>query len=302
MTTIPLDTLGVRVLDPSPAPGTPEWRRIMSASKVASVIGQGFASRFTLWHEMAGLVEPEPTNPAMLRGTLLEPAVRAWFRQAHPDWLVKEPDGMWVRFDMPWAGATPDGHVWDTPDGKSWALLECKTDGRFDHAWGQPGTDEVPLPYRCQAMWQMHITGAPRTYFAVLHAGLEFREYVVDYCEADALALADAAEEFMGTLPGQPGEQRPDIDADSSTYECVRRLHPEIDPDEQVEVGAGLGSEYLETKATLEEAERAHRLAKSQVLDLMGDARIGTTSGIKAFRRQPAGKTIALHTIKQKAA
>jgi putative phage-type endonuclease len=291
-------TITRTVLNPSPAPGSPEWMRLMTASKVASVMRLSpYKSRMKLWLQMAGQIPPDEETDAMAEGTIFEPGIRDCFVRKHLEWLVTLPDGLHVRSDIPWAGATPDGYV-KTPDGM--ALLECKR-SRTYWKWGKPGTDEVPMEYRCQAMWQMHITGIHRVYFSADICG-QVSEYVVDYDVHDAEAMAAECHEFMGTLPGQPGERRPDIDADSSTYEAIRRLHPGIDPDEQVEVGAELGSEYMETKVALEEAERAHRLAKSHVLDLMGDARIGTTGGIKAFRRQPAGKNVALHTIKQKAA
>lgn len=61
----------------APAPGTPAWRRYLTASKISAVMRTSpWQTRFQLWHEMAGNIEPNPPHPAVLeRGHILEPAV-----------------------------------------------------------------------------------------------------------------------------------------------------------------------------------------------------------------------------------
>ena len=63
----------------APAPGTPAWRRYLTASKIGAVMRTSpWQTRFQLWHEMAGNIEPAPPHPAVLeRGHILEPAVAA---------------------------------------------------------------------------------------------------------------------------------------------------------------------------------------------------------------------------------
>lgn len=290
----------VTLLNPSPAPGTPEWRRIMTASKIAAVVGLSpYESRFHLWHSMAGQMVDEQESDAMAEGTIFEPAIRQCFRRKHPQFRVTDPDGMRVREDSPWLGATVDGLVFDAEanaDAPPVAVLECKRSQAYE-AWGTPGTDEIPNQYFCQVQTQMYVTDIRRAYVAAEICG-RMTYYVVDYCHETAQALIDAAAAFMATLPGQPGERRPELDSDASTLECIRKLHPGINRDEKVQIGNELNAQLVSAKAALEEAKAADRHAKAQVLDLMGDARIGTAGGVPVVRRQPSGKAIALHVIK----
>lgn len=57
----------------APAPGTPAWRRYLTASKISAVMRTSpWQTRFQLWHEMAGNIEPSPPHPAVLeRGRAL---------------------------------------------------------------------------------------------------------------------------------------------------------------------------------------------------------------------------------------
>ena len=49
-----------RVVTNPPTPGSDEWLRRVTASKVPAILGVSrFKSQYTLWHEMAGLVDVE---------------------------------------------------------------------------------------------------------------------------------------------------------------------------------------------------------------------------------------------------
>lgn len=51
----------------APAPGTPAWRRYLTASKISAVMRTSpWQTRFQLWHEMAGNIQPDPPHPAVL--------------------------------------------------------------------------------------------------------------------------------------------------------------------------------------------------------------------------------------------
>ena len=70
-----------------PLPGTPEWVRLVTASKVAAIVGASpWESPRSLWHKMRGdLTDNTPPTDAMQRGHLLEPAVITWWQHRHPD-------------------------------------------------------------------------------------------------------------------------------------------------------------------------------------------------------------------------
>jgi putative phage-type endonuclease len=57
-------------------------------------------------------------------------------------------------------------------------LLECKTANPFyQHDWGEPGTDAVPLHYLCQCAWYLALTQAEQIDLAVLFGNTDFRIY-----------------------------------------------------------------------------------------------------------------------------
>lgn len=254
-------------------PGSDEWFQTMSASKVAAVLGLSpFTSRFTLWHQMNGTAAKTETTDVMRRGHYLEPAVAQWFQSQHPTWKIV-PTGTWTHATMPWAVATPD-RLALIPRNPA-ELVEIKTTGYSDE-WGPAGTDQIPAGYRAQVMWSMFCTGAERTRVAVLLPFLEFREYVIEFDQAEADYIAAACVGFMGSLKAGIA---PPLDGADSTYQTVRELHPEIDGTD-VEIGAHTGEDFLYCKKVLTEAEDLERASRSQMLSFMGNAKRATCNGV----------------------
>lgn len=244
-------------------PGSPEWLQVMTASKVSAVLGiSPWTSPYTLWQLMAGNEEPDEQTKDQARGHYLEPAIARWFQDQHPDWVVNYPGGTWASIERPWMVANPDGLVRED------ALLEIKTDAGNDD-WGRPGTDQVPVWYRAQAQWAMDITGRSVTYFAVLTSYLDFREYVVEYDAEDAEFARDRAEAFLASIKaGEP----PAIDGHTSTYQTVRKMHPEISAAE-VQVDGDIAQEFIAAVIDLEEAEERALRAKSELAAATGVAK-----------------------------
>lgn len=286
--------LGVKL--PPVEPGSPEWLATMSASKIAAVVGlSSYESRFSLWHRMAGLLpNEEPPAANLSRGHYLEAGVAAWFADQHPDWQIR-PGGCWAAADEPLFTASPDREL-VLPDGEVRGL-ELKTAADADE-WGEPGTDEIPAGYKAQVQWQMFVRGTRVTHVAMLSCYLEFREYVVQYDAEDVEFLTTAAREFLDTLPGGPGERRPDIDLHDATYEAVRRLHPGIE-DRDVEVPGDIALRYLASCEQLAAAKAEATGAKAALLDQMGNARRALLADRPIARRQPAkGDSVALYLVK----
>lgn len=260
------------LLGPRMEPGTDEWLRTMSASKIAAVVGLStYESRFSLWHRMSGLLDQEPDDDQKRRGHYLEPAIAQWFADQHPDWVI-EATGTWGHPDRPWQTASPDRLVYrNVDDPQDVALLELKSAATTDE-WGDPGTDEIPVGYRAQVLWQMDTVGVYVCHIAVLTAYLEFVEYVVHYDADEAAYLRDRARQFMDTLPGQPGERRPSLDGSTATYQSVRELHPDIEPID-VEVDERLAISYRDALAQYKAAEAEKQRLTAEVLDAIGTGR-----------------------------
>ncbi len=253
-------------------PGSPEWLRLMTASKIAAVCGLSpWESRFSLWHRMAGLIPPDPDSDVKRRGHYLEPAVVAWWADQHPEWATW-PTAPWRHKEDDRFAATPDRML--TSKGREdmeWRCLEVKTSSRDDE-WGAEGTDQIPPHYFVQCQWQMECTGTRVCHVALLDAWLTFREYVVEYDPQEAAGLRAEAAAFMDSLPWGSKPQRPDLDAHGATYQAVRALHPEIE-DRDVDLEDWLGMNYCLAQCDLRDARREATRMTSLVAAAMGDAR-----------------------------
>jgi putative phage-type endonuclease len=264
------------VLLPELLPGSPEWMKRMTASKIAAVIGLSpWESRFSLWHRMAGLIPPQEETDATQRGHYLEDAVCQWFADQHLEMSVG-PGKSWAHPDRDWQAASPDRLIYPQKEmfahlGTPYAALEVKTAADMDE-WGTAGTAEIPPYYRAQVMWQLDTLGLPVGYVAVLLPRLEFREYRINYNADEAAYLRAEAVKFLDSLPGAPFEQRPDLDAHGQTYAAVQQLHPEIDgsvcdvPDE-------IGREFCDAVRELAVAKQREQAARTVLADHMGDAK-----------------------------
>lgn len=250
-------------------PGQPEWLKVMSASKVAAVLGLSpYDSRFSLYYRMRDGIGADIESDEMRRGHYLEPAIAQWFADQHPEWQVLI-GGCWRHPDIDWYTAAPDGLIASAgSDEDVLAGLEIKTDAAGED-WGEPGTDQVPVHVRAQVMSQMDVVGTRRTYVAMLTPFLDFREYVVDYDETDATEIREQCAAFMQQLDLGI---RPNLDEHAATYRTIRMLHPDIDPVD-VEITPDLAQRYADACDAVKTAEAVKRGVTSELLDVLGNAR-----------------------------
>jgi putative phage-type endonuclease len=264
-------------------PGSAEWRLARAAalggSEVAAVLGLSpWESRFSLWHRRKGLAAPIAETEQMTWGTYLEDPIGRVFAESHPDFRVRR-TGTWRSEHRPWQIASPD-RLLTTPDGR--ALLEIKT-AHDALEWGEPGTDEVPIYYRAQVLWYLDVLGLSRGYLAVLIAGSDYREYLVDYALDEVAILRSAAREFLDSLDR---DERPSLDEHAATYRVVRALHPDID-DREVEIAPTLAERYRAAVAEHKAAEAAKQQASAEMLDVLGTARRAVLAGESIAIRVP---------------
>lgn len=271
----------VDVSIPEVAPGSEEWFTYMTASKVSAIMKHStYDSYLSLWLKMAGRIQPQQDTDITRRGHYLEPAVREWFRDQHPDWQVTK-TGMWVHPEIEWAASTPDGII-HAPDGTE--LFEAKS-STLDHEWGEPGTNQVPAGYYDQAQWQMFTTGLRRVRLAVIKSFLEFAEYVIEYDpEYVALMLATVTG-FMDSLAKGERPSIDPLDGHTATYEAIKQLNPGIE-DETHELGDEDAIRYLKAVTVRKAAESTEQGAKSVIADLAGEAHYIEWGGKKMFTRQ----------------
>ncbi|MFE2164825.1 YqaJ viral recombinase family protein [Streptomyces sp. NPDC059447] len=266
-------------------PGTPEWDAArgglcITGTEIAAVMGcSPWSNRFNLWHKKSGLrVPPFVVTPQIEWGNRLEPSVGAKFAEEHPE-LVLTQTGTWRHQDRPWQRATPDllGRE----------LVEIKT-SPVAHEWDQG----VPLHYYCQVQWQLDTLGLDLCHVAVLIAGHDYREYVVEYDEADAATMRTAAEEFLGMV--RDG-RRPNIDDSEITYNTIR-VQPDRYDAIDVEIPDDLAELYVTRREYAKAAEGEYTHARSLLLDALGNGRNAVVGGQRiAYRTaREDGSTIAL--------
>ena len=257
-----------------PADGyrSPDWyearRECVSASEIAVILGlakPAWGSPFDLWWEKRTGHDSQPESDDMRKGRRFEGDVIEDFLAANPHFTVATV-GLVANNARPWQVCTPDGLVFEGAE-EPVAVLEAKTSNERS-AWGEPGTDEIPIDYRCQVMWQMDCLGLNVAYVPVWFGLADYAEYVVEYREADALLMREAAEEFLASLRE---DKQPDIDASFATRRRLRYLHPEL-TDETAEIPATLVRQYQRAKATRDAAQARMDLAENRIRSLIGPA------------------------------
>lgn len=278
-------------------PGSPEWAAVVSASKVAGILGLSlYESPRSVWHTMRGDVARDDSKNAnaKARGHYLEPGVLAWWRDRHPkhaDWqeqvqgslhLVDETTAI---TDQVWAVATPDAKCVD--EFGNVCVIDAKTvnDTHALH-WGRPGTDEVPAYYYVSTLWQFACHPDAQIAYVVALFGsprFDFAEYVIERREDEVQGLIEVCWEFYQSLSGEP----PELDDSVATHDIMRRLHPEIDHGAVVELERGEAAAFVRAAIELEAAEAASRRSRAAVLERMGRARIARHAGLVIARRQP---------------
>jgi putative phage-type endonuclease len=270
---------------------TPEWHAAraggIGASEIAAVVGLSpYVSAFHLWHMKKGNLPSQAKSDAMDWGHRLEPVVRDWWQERHPELWVGS-TGTWAHSERPWQRVNPDGILYpieagSVVSGARVALYEGKT-SRFGDGFGPSGSDQIPLAYRCQVQHSLDIFDLPRAYVAVLIGGNEPREYVIEADPADQAALREAGAKFWQSLQDN---DEPPIDCSDSTYEAVRKMHDDIDPDAQHPLDMDLWQKYLMHKVAANHHEAELQGVKSKILAAMSTARTATFNDEPVLRRQ----------------
>ena len=282
-----------------PEPGSPEWLKTVSASKVSAILGLSkWHSPYSMWRAMRGEIPSDDGKNAddKSRGHYLETGVLAWWEDQHPE-ILSTTVRTQVYVTHPehsWATATADALA-DDIHGNT-IIVEAKTDDSSHDEWGTPGTDEVPAYYAAQAMWALAvIPDAQLVYIPVLfgHPHLGFEEFVIQRDPAVIAAMLAKCQAFYESLTG---DTPPDLDDHVATYEAVRSMHPSIGAGNTAELTHEQAFEFLDAGDAAKAAVIRERAAKTVVLDAMGDANFGMCNDVKIARRQPSKSGVALYT------
>lgn len=250
------------------------WRRTgLGASDVAAIAGipGSYGSPWSVWLSKVGVTEGDD-NADMKFGRYAEPMVARWFEMEHGLHVVGEQTWCTSPTD-PWALATPDGFVAESPNSALDAVLggmEIKT---ARDSWA----DGVPIPYQAQCQWSMFVTGQPRWWIAAYHrtlTGDPFTVHVVERDDEDIAYLYNAARTFWhdhvltGTAPAADGH-RATAEALAAAWPDPADDHLEAD-DDLAALVALLGARKTEAKTLDGKITELENKVKAAIADHAG--------------------------------
>jgi putative phage-type endonuclease len=295
-TTLPTTPAGV--LLGTFEPGSDEWHAArangIGGSEIAAVLGiSPYESPFSLWHRKRGGIGPVEESDVMYWGKLHEPTICSEFARQHPELLIL-PSGTYAADGRPWHIVNPD-RLGFTADGHL-EVIEAKT-ARDDNGWGEEGTDDIPAHYKAQVRWYCSALAARRARIAVLIAGSEYREYIVEPNDADTELMLTRGGAFMESLAaGTP----PPIDGHTATFSAVKALPDGMD-DVDVPINSDLADRYFKSLADFKAAEWEKREASGLVLDQIGTGRRAVVGADRiATRTVRDGKTYSLQPARNR--
>jgi putative phage-type endonuclease len=150
--------------------GSQEWldfrKTRVGASDAVIIAGMSpWRSRAQLLDEKRGLIEPQPMNSSMQRGTRLEPIARALAEDMFDTLFVAE---VRVSKEYEWCYASLDGICIDNK-----ILLEIKCTSKKNHALAKDG--KIPDYYKPQLQHQMYVCGFDKChYFSFATAEIDY--------------------------------------------------------------------------------------------------------------------------------
>jgi putative phage-type endonuclease len=249
-----------------------EWHEVrkngITGTDVGTIVGLNpWLSPYALWAKKLDKIPDDfRDSEAMYWGRAAEAIIVQRFAEEHPDFEIYYNVGTWCHHERDWQIANPDA-VYKKPDGV-WGVLEIKT-AQFEDSFDLTN-NVVPKHYKAQELWYCDVFGFGEYTLAALFHGNRYHEFTgyVDAFEADS--NREAAGNFRELILT---DKAPDFDGALSTYEVVRKQHPEID-DTEVELG-DLGMYYFLAAEEYATAETKLTELKTRVLDAMGNAKRG---------------------------
>jgi len=233
----------------------------IGGSEIGAIMGWNqWESAITKWAKKTGKIDDrlEPSH-RMRFGTKFEEPILEIFQEDHPELEVCQ-TGTWGWNNQPLNRANPDSIAID--ENGELVLLEVK--------FSADNMKEIPLSYRAQMQFYMGILGIKRG-ILVACAGGNYEELALEFDQFEFDVLVDAAARFRSHVLS---DKMPDWDGSNSTLQTVRAMHPDIDPDEEIELG-DLGIHLSNAYADLQEQEKKYRELQSRTLDALGQAKWG---------------------------
>lgn len=259
----------------------------IGASEIAAVLGiSPWDSPFSLyWKKREGWATAD--NEDMEAGRRMEAAICDWAADVIDpnESLAVVPAGLYGSSERPWQLATPDrlvheicpscegspfpscGACRNTGLGLLLAVLETKHPYSWD-GFGEDGTDDIPVYYRSQLLWQMDVMEVGEGYLAA-YCGHQLRVYHLRRDDRDLAVMRTAGAGFWRRI--QDGDA-PGVDEHAATLATLRQLHPTVQ-DLDVQVPLELAEGYRRARALRARAEAVVDRYEARIRAAIGDGR-----------------------------
>lgn len=262
-----------------------EWlaarRAGVTASEIATILGiSPWDSAFNLFHRKLAIIPEDYDDDTLSLGRHLEPWIADRWEADHQNCALTS-GGLFACRDRPWQIATPDFLAYDhggdehRPVGQcKESGLEVKHSGSYD-GWGETGTDEIPVYYRAQCLWQMDVMDWQELHVTCFFlATRQRRDYVITYDEADVEVMRAAALDFLARIERR---EPPPIDGHTATRAALSFLSPKVDPDIEIEVSADLEYVYSHACDNYRRAKTNKAEAENLLRYQLGSAKTAVT-------------------------
>lgn len=164
-------------------------------------------------------------------------------------------------------------------------LWEGKTSATYD-GWGDDGTDDIPPYYRAQTLWQSDtFDRLPVDLSCLFLHTKQVRHYRIEWSAEDVVFMREQAQAFLLRLAGG---LVPPIDGHKATTAALKAIHPDIDPDAEVELPATLARSYRQIKAMKKRMKAREALIENRVRAALGKAKTA---------KDPDGEKVASRSV-----
>lgn len=262
----------------------------VTASEIAAVMGiSPWDSPFNLYWKKLGEIGDDFDNDKLSLRRYMEPWIADRWAADNPHFLMGL-GGLWANSQRPWQMATPDRILCDrtqsdmpieTARRRALSLLEIKSSGSYD-GWGEDGSDEIPVYYRAQVLWQLDTLDLDDAFVTCFFLHTEKRrDYVIGRDDDDIALMREAALKFLARI-----ERRdpPPIDAHDATRAALKALNPKVE-DEDVEVPTVIALDYEAACDAVRHADAAKAEAENRLRAAMGHAKRAVCGGGKVATR-----------------
>lgn len=253
----------------------------LGGSDIGAVIGVSkYRSALDVWLEKTGKMVDRANNLSLRFGSFAESFVADEYALATGETLATHAQGL-AHPDHPFCIGHIDRFVLHSKDQSLFdshgmlnakKLLECKTASMYSqHDWGEPGSDAVPLPYLCQCLWYLGITGLSQIDLAVLIGGSDLKIYCITRDRELETLLFQKADDFwtehvMKDIPPKP----------QSLHDCQMLFH-KGDPNKTKEADLQTLARIQTLKvleSQVQKSEEAINEIKQELMLEMGDAEV----------------------------